>query len=132
MITGNKRMKERPIGPLVEALRANGCEIDFLEKEGCLPLKIKNDCLSGGKINLSAKISSQYVSSVLLAAPYSQKPTELKIIGGEVVSEPYIDMTIRMMESALLFFFFFLFSFVFDSGLMVLFFFSLSLFSLLV
>ena len=99
VITGNKRMKERPIGPLVEALRANGCDIAFLEKEGCLPLKIKNDCLEGGKINLSAKISSQYVSSVLLAAPYSKHPTELTLIGGEVVSEPYIDMTIGMMKS---------------------------------
>jgi pentafunctional AROM polypeptide len=97
VITGDKRMQERPCGPLVDALRANGCKIDYLNREGCLPLKIQSDSFKGGVIELSAKVSSQYVSSVLISAPYAQKEVTLKLIG-EVVSPIYIDMTVQMMR----------------------------------
>lgn len=99
VITGNARMKERPIGPLVTALRANGSDITYLEKEGCLPLSIPSAGFKGGKIQLSASISSQYVSSILLSAPYAQEEVVLELIGGVVISQPYIDMTIAMMAS---------------------------------
>ncbi|KAI0275856.1 EPSP synthase-domain-containing protein [Russula aff. rugulosa BPL654] len=79
IITGNARMKQRPIGALVEALRANGSEIKYLESEGC------------GRIKLAASVSSQYVSSILLFT--------LELTGGQVISQPYIDMTIAMMRT---------------------------------
>ncbi|KAG6877429.1 hypothetical protein C0993_007480 [Termitomyces sp. T159_Od127] len=97
IITGNARMKQRPIGPLVTSLKANGSSIDFLESEGCLPLSIAPNGLRGGHIQLAASVSSQYVSSILLCAPYALKPVTLELIGGQVISQPYIDMTIAMM-----------------------------------
>ncbi|CAG8654129.1 32640_t:CDS:2, partial [Racocetra persica] len=99
IITGNSRMKQRPIGPLVDALRENGSQILYLENEGCLPLEIAPLGLHGGVINLSASISSQYVSSILLSAPYANEPVTLSLTGGQVISQPYIDMTIAVMDS---------------------------------
>lgn len=92
-------MKQRPIGPLVAALQANGSRIDFLESEGCLPLAIAPRGLRGSQIQLAASVSSQYVSSILLCAPYAKEPITLELIGGQVISQPYIDMTIAMMKT---------------------------------
>lgn len=97
IITGNARMKQRPIGPLVDALRENGTKVDYLESQGCLPLNIGTDGLRGGHIKLAATVSSQYVSSILLCAPYAQEQITLELIGGQVISQLYIDMTIAMM-----------------------------------
>ena len=99
VITGNARMKERPIGPLVTALRNNGADIAYLEGQGCLPLSIPAAGFNGGKIQLAASISSQYVSSILLSAPYAAHEVILELTGGVVISQPYIDMTIAMMAS---------------------------------
>jgi len=99
VITGNARMKQRPIGPLVTALQANGSTISYLESQGCLPLAIAPQGLKGGKIELAASVSSQYVSSVLLCAPYASEPITLELTGGQVISQPYIDMTIAMMKT---------------------------------
>ena len=100
ILTGNTRMKERPIGPLVQSLRKNGVEIAYLGKDGCLPLKVDaNAGFEGGEIELAATISSQYVSSLLMCAPYAKKPVSLKLVGGKPISQPYIDMTIAMMAS---------------------------------
>jgi len=100
VLTGNARMQERPIGPLVEALNANGCDIQFLGKNKSLPISIahKGNKLQGGKIQLAASVSSQYVSSILMSAPYAQTPVTLELVGDNVVSQPYIDMTIAMMK----------------------------------
>lgn len=99
IVTGNARMKQRPIGPLVSALRENGVVINYLSSEGCLPLEITaSGGLNGGVIELSANISSQYVSSILISAPYAQTEVTLRLVGGRVVSQPYIDMTIAMMR----------------------------------
>jgi len=92
-------MKQRPIGPLVTALRENGSEIQFQETDGCLPLAISPNGLKGGHIKLAASVSSQYVSSVLLCAPYAAEPITLELTGGQVISQPYIDMTIAMMKT---------------------------------
>ncbi|KAK9449564.1 EPSP synthase-domain-containing protein [Limtongia smithiae] len=100
VLTGNKRMKERPISPLVDALSGNGAQIAYLEAPGSLPLKItagKN--LRGGRIELAATVSSQYVSALLMAAPYAKSPVTLALVGGKPVSQAYIDMTIAMMAS---------------------------------
>ncbi|KAJ2765647.1 3-dehydroquinate dehydratase (3-dehydroquinase), partial [Coemansia nantahalensis] len=97
VLTGNARMRQRPVGPLVDALRANGCAIEFCESEGSLPLRIAGGGLPGGHVQLAASISSQYVSAILLCAPYAQAPVRLELVGGKVISQPYIDMTIAMM-----------------------------------
>lgn len=100
VLTGNDRMKQRPIGPLVEALRHVGSNIEYVGTSGSLPLKIQSNLgLAGGVIELGATISSQYVSSMLMCAPYARTPVTLKLIGGKPVSESYIDMTIAMMKS---------------------------------
>jgi len=92
-------MKQRPIGPLVTALQANGSQITCLESAGCLPLAIAPNGLKGGQIQLAASVSSQYVSSILLCAPYAREAITLELVGGQVISQPYIDMTIAMMKT---------------------------------
>jgi pentafunctional AROM polypeptide len=100
ILTGNARMKQRPIAPLVEALRANGSAIEYVEGHKGLPLRVPSTGgLEGGRIELAATISSQYVSSILLAAPYARKPVTLKLVGGKPISQLYVDMTIAMMAS---------------------------------
>ncbi|PWN21454.1 Shikimate dehydrogenase [Microstroma glucosiphilum] len=100
IITGNARMKERPIAPLVAALRSNGVAINHTENDGFLPLAVSGESgFKGGRIELSASISSQYVSSILLAAPLAREfDVLLELVGGKVISQPYIDMTIAMMK----------------------------------
>ncbi|KAK4987745.1 3-dehydroquinate dehydratase (3-dehydroquinase) [Elasticomyces elasticus] len=102
VLTGNARMQERPQGPLVDALRSNGVEIEFIGSPGsqCLPLRIPAvGGFAGGNIELTAKVSSQYVSSILMCAPYAKQPVTLRLVGGKVISQPYIDMTIAMMTT---------------------------------
>lgn len=100
VLTGNARMKQRPIGDLVDALKTNGAVIEYLETVGCLPLNINaSGGFNGGDINLAAKVSSQYVSSLLMCAPYAKKPVTLRLVGGKPVSQPYIDMTVAMMAA---------------------------------
>ncbi|KAK0635107.1 Shikimate dehydrogenase [Bombardia bombarda] len=100
VLTGNSRMKVRPIGALVDALRSNGVAVKYLEKENSLPVEVDAaGGLAGGVMELAATISSQYVSSLLMAAPYARQPVTLKLVGGKPISQPYIDMTIAMMAS---------------------------------
>ncbi|KAF2148827.1 Pentafunctional AroM protein [Myriangium duriaei CBS 260.36] len=102
ILTGNARMQERPQGPLVEALRSNGVDIEYLGKPGSssLPLRIAAaGGFKGGDIELNAKVSSQFVSSILMCAPYAKNPVTLRLVGDKVISQPYIDMTISMMAS---------------------------------
>lgn len=100
VLTGNARMKVRPIGPLVDALRANGINIKYLGQERSLPLQIDAaGGLDGGLIELAATVSSQYVSSLLMCAPYAKNPVTLRLVGGKPISQLYIDMTISMMKS---------------------------------
>eukprot|EP01061_Rhynchopus_euleeides_P046823 TRINITY_DN9073_c0_g3_i2.p1 TRINITY_DN9073_c0_g3~~TRINITY_DN9073_c0_g3_i2.p1 ORF type:complete len:1550 (+),score=597.62 TRINITY_DN9073_c0_g3_i2:119-4651(+) len=100
-LTGNKRMKERPIASLVTALSLQeGVSFRYLKSEGCLPLSIDGGSkgFNGGGVKLSADVSSQYVSSVLISAPYAAGQVELELTGGKVVSQPYIDMTVSIMR----------------------------------
>lgn len=99
VLTGNARMQQRPIGPLVDSLRENGTEIEYLNSEGSLPIKVStNSIFRGGRIELAATVSSQYVSSILMCAPYAQTPVTLALVGGKPISQLYVDMTIKMME----------------------------------
>ncbi|RUS22721.1 hypothetical protein BC937DRAFT_87603 [Endogone sp. FLAS-F59071] len=100
ILTGNARMQQRPFASLLTALKENGAQIQSLKNEGFLPIAVTPiGGLKGGEINLSASISSQYVSSILICAPYAQETVVLRLTGDIVISQPYIDMTIAMMES---------------------------------
>jgi len=95
ILTGEKRLRERPIGPLVEALQSMGVDISC--KNNCPPVEIKANGLNGGKISLKDIESSQYVSALLLCAPYTSKGIDLTL-EGNIVSAPYIDLTISVMK----------------------------------
>lgn len=97
ILTGSERMCERPIGVLVEALRSLGAQIDYLDKEGYPPLKIIGNRLKGGRIQLSAGMSSQYISALLLIAPFFEKGIILELTG-EITSMPYIEMTLSVLK----------------------------------
>lgn len=97
IIKGSKRMHERPIYPLVETLEAVGAEINYLEKEGYPPLQIKGKRLKGGEVYLSGSISSQFISALLMIAPIMENGLVMHI-ENEIVSKPYIHLTLSMME----------------------------------
>ncbi len=97
ILTGTDRMKKRPIGVLVKALREMGADIEYLEKEGYPPLKIKGKKLTGGEVEMDGNVSSQFISALLLIAPELQNGLVIKF-KGEVTSRPYIDMTLKMMQ----------------------------------
>lgn len=100
ILTGNSRMKQRPIAPLVDALRTNGSAIEYVESHTGLPIRVPSaGGLAGGRIELGATISSQYVSSILLAAPYAREPVTLKLVGGKPISQLYVEMTVAMMAT---------------------------------
>ena len=96
LLTGTDRMKQRPMAPLVDALRTLGADIQYIEKEGFLPLRIKGRPLQGGKVAIDMTQSSQFASSLLLAAPMFPQGLELDLQGC-ANSLPYIDMTLGMM-----------------------------------
>lgn len=97
VLTGEPRMKERPIGHLVDALRQVGADIQYLENEGYPPLAINNRGLKGGKVQIDGSISSQFLTALLMSAPLAEGDMEIEIIG-ELVSKPYIDITLAMMN----------------------------------
>ena len=98
VITGNQRMKERPIGALVTALQAAGADISYVEKEGYPPLRIRGKQLEGGSLALPSNISSQYVSALLMIAPTMRDGLQLELVG-KVTSAPYIRMTMQVMKA---------------------------------
>lgn len=97
VLTGSTRMKERPIKILVEALQQLGAEISYEEQEGFPPLRIKGKKLSHSKVSLSANVSSQYISALLLIAPKLENGLELTL-EGEITSVPYIRMTLALLN----------------------------------
>ncbi len=97
IITGSDRMKNRPIKLLVDALISLGARIEYVEKEGFPPLRIFGSALTGGEISLNGGVSSQYISALMMIAPYTQKGLKIKL-EGNVISVPYIQMTKKMMK----------------------------------
>lgn len=97
VLTGEPRMEERPIGHLTDALKMAGAEIEFLKKDGYPPLRIHGTGLKGGTVEIDGTVSSQFLTAFLMAAPLAKADTVIKI-KGELVSKPYIDITIGMME----------------------------------
>ncbi|RJG48648.1 3-phosphoshikimate 1-carboxyvinyltransferase [Motilimonas pumila] len=96
-LTGEPRMEERPIGSLVDALRQAGADVTYLKNEDYPPLKIKSTGLRGGKISIDGSVSSQFLTAFLMAAPYADGDTEIEIVG-ELVSKPYIEITLHIMS----------------------------------
>lgn len=97
-ITGTERMQQRPIGILVDTLRNLGAEIEYLKEPGYPPLLIRGKKLNGGSYVMRGDVSSQYISAILMIAPYMKNGLELQL-SGHVVSRPYIELTLYMMKS---------------------------------
>lgn len=97
-ITGSERMKKRPIGLLVDALRLLGAEIEYIGETGYPPLRIKGGKVSGGHITLPGGVSSQYISALMMIGPTLKGGLRIKL-DGDIVSLPYILMTKKLMET---------------------------------
>ncbi|MEB5970765.1 3-phosphoshikimate 1-carboxyvinyltransferase [Pantoea dispersa] len=96
VLTGEPRMKERPIGHLVDALRQGGARIDYLEQTDYPPLRL-NGGFTGGEVSVDGSVSSQFLTALLMTAPLAQNDTTITI-KGELVSKPYIDITLHLMR----------------------------------
>jgi 3-phosphoshikimate 1-carboxyvinyltransferase len=97
-LDGTPRMRERPIEDLLQALAQLGVDAASENGTGCPPVVIRAAGLTGGQARVRGDVSSQFLSGLLLAAPYAQQPVEL-IVEGELVSQPYIRMTLAVMEA---------------------------------
>ena len=97
ILKGSERMHQRPIHPLVDTLITLGAEIEYLGNKGYPPLKIKGRELEGGEVYLSANVSSQFISALLMIAPTMKHGLTLHL-EHEVISRPYIHLTQKMME----------------------------------
>ena len=97
-LDGNARMRERPIGELISALRQLGADVRCESDTECPPAIVSASGLPGGETTVDGKISSQYLSALLMAAPCALNPVTIRI-AGTLVSEPYVDMTLQVMRS---------------------------------
>lgn len=97
VLTGEPRMKERPIGHLVDALRQGGADITYLEQENYPPLRLRGG-FTGGLVDVDGSVSSQFLTALLMTAPLAEKDTIITI-KGELVSKPYIDITLHLMST---------------------------------
>lgn len=97
VLTGSERMKQRPIGVLVEAMRRLGADIEYVEEEGFPPLHIRGKKLAGGYLEIPGNISSQFISALLMIGASLTHGLTLKLTGG-IISRPYIDLTLDVMR----------------------------------
>lgn len=95
-LTGTERMRQRPIGVLVDALRQLGAHIEYLGTEGFPPLRVTGRPLAGGALEVAGDVSSQYISALLMIGPMLRQGLTLKLTG-DIVSRPYIDLTLWTM-----------------------------------
>lgn len=95
-LTGEPRMYERPIGHLVDALRQWNADVEYLQQKDYPPLRIRGKALAGSKISIDGSVSSQFLTAVLMTAPLLSGDSEI-VISGELVSKPYIDITLALM-----------------------------------
>ena len=96
VLTGSERMKHRPIGILVDALLKLGAHIEYVGEPGFPPLRITGKSLSGGLLEIPGNVSSQYISALLMLGPMLKKGLTVRLLG-EVISKPYIDLTLWTM-----------------------------------
>jgi len=97
VLTGSDRMKNRPVKILVEALQSIGADIQYMDKEGFPPLKIKGKKIKKNKVKINGNVSSQYISALLLIAPSLENGLEIEL-KGKVTSVPYIKMTLALLD----------------------------------
>ena len=97
ILTGSERMKQRPIKPLVEALKELGADIEYLENEGFPPLKIKGKKLEKNFVEIPADISSQFITSLILVGGKLENGLTINLLG-EITSKPYIEMTLKLLS----------------------------------
>lgn len=97
LIEASNRMSERPVKPLIDALIEMGATIDYLNKDGYFPLRIKANELEGGAVSISGKVSSQFISGVLLASPYAKEAVTVTI-PDHIVQSDYVEITLNLME----------------------------------
>ncbi|MDL0006437.1 3-phosphoshikimate 1-carboxyvinyltransferase [Enterobacter roggenkampii] len=97
VLTGEPRMKERPIGHLVDALRQGGAQVEYLEQENYPPLRLRGG-FTGGHVEVDGSVSSQFLTALLMTAPLAPQDTVITI-KGELVSKPYIDITLHLMKT---------------------------------
>jgi 3-phosphoshikimate 1-carboxyvinyltransferase len=95
-LDGNERMRERPISHLVESLKLFGVDVKCELGTDCPPVQMNAHCLAGGRTTLAGNVSSQYLSALLMAGPCAAKPVDIEVTG-DLVSKPYIDMTMGVM-----------------------------------
>jgi len=96
-LTGSERMRNRPIKILVDALKDLGADIEYLEQDGCPPMKIVEKKLSGGKISIDGSVSSQYLSALIMIAPSLTGGLQMELTG-KIASIPYLKMTLALIE----------------------------------
>lgn len=97
IITGTQRMQQRPISLLVDALRALGAQIDYVDNTGFPPLRITGCELQGKEITLAGNVSSQYISALLMIGAVLKEGLTLQLTG-EIISRPYINLTLQLMK----------------------------------
>lgn len=97
VLTGEERMFERPIGHLIDALRQVGAQVEYLKEENYPPLKITGKGLQGGRVEIKGSISSQFLTALLMVAPLAKDDMEI-IVTDELVSKPYIEITLHLMK----------------------------------
>ncbi len=98
LLRGSRRLSQRPLRPLLDALHTLGADIQSLREPGQLPLRIHGRGLSGGRVEISGKISSQFLSGLLIAAPYAEGPVEI-VVSDEIVQHAYVRITLDMMAA---------------------------------
>ncbi|MGK7378111.1 3-phosphoshikimate 1-carboxyvinyltransferase [Planococcus sp. 1R117A] len=97
VVEASKRMSERPVEPLIQALTDLGANIDYLEQEGFFPIRITGEGLKGGAVSISGKLSSQFISGLLLASPYAENEVTITI-PDTIVQHEYVRITLGLME----------------------------------
>ncbi len=99
VVDGGPRMRQRPIQDLVDALTALGADARIQGQDGCPPVELRGGGLRGGEVEIDASRSSQYVSAVMLAAPYAADDVVLRFVDDVIVSRPYVDLTLDVMKA---------------------------------
>ena len=97
ILTGDKRMQERPIKFLVDALKQLGADIEYINKDGFPPLKINGKKLTGDKIKIDSSVSSQFISALIMIAPLVESDLDIELVGKKA-SYPYLNMTLELMS----------------------------------
>ncbi|HEU5139411.1 MAG TPA: 3-phosphoshikimate 1-carboxyvinyltransferase [Bacillales bacterium] len=96
-VEASQRMSERPIGTLIDALKELGANVKYTNKEGFFPIRVKGADLKGGDVHISGKVSSQFISGLLMAAPYARNPVTVRVTD-HIVQHAYVHITLDLMK----------------------------------